>query len=298
MAIQQVTYQDVARKEDLVDVVTNVSPKKTPLLSGLQEGPMAMQTLHQYLTATYSSSADNAKSEGAAFSASATTTPARATNITQIFKQEFEISGTEAKVGGTNDPVRYQINKNLVEHAKDLELAFMAGSTASGASGTARRLTGVINALTTGASTVNSGSSLGETIFNNLLEAIYSSTDDVATEVYCGGTLKRDISGFTANQTRNVSADDKRLVNAVDVYESDFGIVKSFLHRDVPNGANAKMVVMINPAYHAISYLTGRRTMMEQLPKAGDSERYHIITEATLEHRGEATGSATGGFTG
>jgi len=295
MAIGLITYQDGSRREDLIDVVTNVSPAETPLLSGLPMGPMAKQTLHEYTTDTFASSGDNAQVEAASFSAVDLTQPARSSNNTQIFIDNIQVSGTEQVVDGVVNAKTYQTKKNLKEHAKDLELAFMAGSRASGSSGTARRMTGIINALTTNATTRTSGSSLGETDFNNMLEMIYNSTNEVATEVYCGATLKRDISGFTAGNTKNISADDQRLVRSIDVYESDFGLHKIFLHRDVPSGANAKMLVAINPEYHKQSWL--RPTMVEDLQKDGDRTRSQIVSEVTLEHRGEATGATVGGYT-
>lgn len=295
MAIGLITYDDTSRREDLIDVVTNVSPKETPLLSGLPMGPRAMQTLHEYTTDTFAAYADNAQVESSAFTVTDLTQPTRSSNNTQVFADWIQVSGTEIAVKGVVEAYNYQTNKNLTEHAKDLELAFMAGSRASGSSGVGRRMTGVINALTTNATTRNSGSSLGETDFNDIMNLIWDSTGEVATEVYTGATLKRDISGFTAGNTKNISADDNRLVNAVDVYESDFGMHKIFLHRNVPNGANAKMLVAINPKYHLQSWL--RPTKVERLSKDGDRERSQIISEVTLEHRGEATGAAVGGFT-
>lgn len=299
MTVGLITYQDTSRREDLIDVVTNVSPAETPLLSGLPRGENAKQTLHEYTTDTFASAGDNAQSEGAPFSAVDLTQPTRASNITQIFTDNIQISGTEIAVDGVTNAWNYQINKNIKEHAKDIELALMAGSRASGSSGgsggTGRRMAGIINALTTNATTRSSGSSLGENTFNDIMEMIYNSTNEVATEVYCGATLKRDISGFTAGNTKNINADDKRLIRSIDVYESDFGLHKVFLHRNVPNGANAKMLVAINPNYHRISYL--RPTTVEKLKKDGDRERAQIITELTIEHRGEATGAAVGGFT-
>lgn len=55
------------------------------------------------------------------------------------------------------------------------------------------------------------------------------------------------------------------------------------------------MVVAINPKYHLKSYL--RPTNMSEIGKTGDSIKKQLITEMTLEHRGEATGAAVGGFT-
>lgn len=295
MPIGLITYQDASRREDLLDVVTNVSPSETPLLSGLPTGSAAKSTLHEYTTDTFAAAAANAAAEGSDFSAVDLTQPTRANNVTQIFKDAIRVSGTEMAVNGVTDPWSYQVNKNLKEHAKDIELAFMAGSRASGSSGVARQMTGIINALTTNATARASGSSLGEDIFNDIMQMIWGSTNEVATEVYVGSTLKRDISGFTAGNTKNIAATDQRLVRAIDIYESDFGLHKVFLHRNVPNGANAKALIAINPNYHRKSYL--RPTKVEEVAKTGDYMSAQLLTECTLEHRGEATGAAVTGFT-
>ncbi len=297
MAIGLITYQDTTRREDLMDVVTNISPKETPLLSGLSSGEKATSTLHEYTQDSFADYSDNAQVEASDFSAVDLTQPTRANNICQIFKKQVQISETEIAVNGVTNPWNYQLEKAMTEFAKDVELAFMAGSRASGNSGVARRMAGVINSLTSNATTRNSGSSLGEVAFNDIMNMIWNSTGEVATEVYVGGTLKRDISGFTASNTKNVAADDKRLVNSVDVYISDFGVHKIFLHRNVPNGANAKMLVAINPKYHRQSWLRAPKT--DPIAKIGDYRRSQIIGEGTLEHRayGGLTGAAVGGFT-
>lgn len=295
MAIGLITYMDASRREDLLDVVTNVSPAETPLLKGLPTGKGATQTLHEYAVDSFAAAADNAAAEGSEFAAVDHTAPTRSNNVTQIFSDNIQVSGTEAVVDGVVNAESYQMNKTLVEHAKDIELALMAGSRASGSSGVARRMTGIINALTTNATTRASGSSLGETAFNDIMEMIYGSSNEVAGEVYVGSTLKRDISGFTAGTTKNTMADERSLTNVVSVYESDFGVHKIFLHRNVPSGANAKMLVAINPKYHLKSYL--RPTKVEEMGKTGDNTKKMIITEMTLEHRGQATGASVGGFT-
>lgn len=266
----------------------NISPDKTPLLSGLPMGNPAKQTLHEYATDTFASAADNAATEGAAFSAVDLTQPSRATNNTQIFKDDIQISETEKVVDGVVNAKTYQINKNLKEHAKDIELAFMAGSRASGSSGVARQMAGVINALTTNATTMASNSTLTETIFNDLLELTWNSTNEVATHIYTGAKLKRAISGFVGGATKNVEANDRRLTNAVDVYESDFGVHQINLHRDVPNAASGRSLVGINPEYHRKSWL--RPTSITPIAKDGDRDRTMLVTEGTVEHRGEATG--------
>lgn len=65
-----------------------------------------------------------------------------------------------------------------------------------------------------------SGASLGEANFNDIFALIYENTDDVASEVYVGATLKRDISGFTANSTKYIDAKDQMLVRPVHYYDT------------------------------------------------------------------------------
>lgn len=288
MAIGLITYDDASRREDLIDVVTNVSPDNTPLLSMLRRGPNAKNTLHEYATDSLASSADNAQAEGADFSAVDHTAPARATNKTQIFTDNIQVSGTERAVNGVVDPWIYQTEKALKEHAKDIEKALMAGTTASGASGVARRMTGVIAALTTNSTTQASAQTLTESGYNDLMELVYASTDERPDIVFVGSKLKRTISGFTGGSTKNVEAGAKKLVASVDVYEGDFGIQKILLHREVASTAAGRDLVAMNSNYHFLSYL--RPTSLTEIAKVGDADRRSIITEMTIEHRAEKTG--------
>jgi hypothetical protein len=296
MAIGSITYDDTTRKEDLVDVLINISPDTTPLLSTWKQTTCS-NTLHEYLTDTLAAAAANAQPEGQAFSVSDPTSPTRINNNTQIFTDWVTVSRTQMAVdhAGQADPMKYQITKQLKEHAKDIEAALMAGSRASGSSGVARSLVGAINAISTNASTRSSGASLGESDFNDIFALIYASTDDVATNVYVGATLKRDISAFTAGNTKNVDASDKRLVRPVSVYETDFGIAQIMLHRNVSNAANAKALVALRPDLHATAWL--RRTKAERLTPDGDRERAMINSELTAEHRGQAAEAYFYGFT-
>ena len=99
-----VTYNDTGRPEDLVSVVTNISPSETPLLSKLARGANGKQTVHEYLVDSFAASADNAAVEGAAFTAQPLTTPTRGRNLNQIFRNDIEVSGTEQVVSDPNQP--------------------------------------------------------------------------------------------------------------------------------------------------------------------------------------------------
>lgn len=296
MAVGLITYMDASRREDLIDVVTNVSPNETPLLSMLSRGKDATQTLHEYPVDTYASAADNAAVEGKDHAAVDHTAPTRGNNVTQIFEDSITVSGTEAVVDGVVNALEYQVEKNFTEHAKDIELALMAGSRASGSSGVARRMTGIINALTTNATTMASASTLTETTYNDIMELVYGSTDQLPDMVFVGSKLKRAISGFegASSGAITIPADQITRYNKVDFYEGDFGRQRIMLHRDVPNAASGRSLVAINSNYHKLSYL--RPTSLDPIAKTGDSEKRQLITEMTVEHRAEATGAVANRF--
>lgn len=294
MAIGLITYQDTTRAEDVVDLITNVDYKNTPLLSGLGES-VAYNTLHEWLTDAYSSSADNAAVENSDATIVDLTQPTRATNVVQMFRKVISVSDTEraVKVYGQSDPYTYQMQKAMVELARDIEKALMAGTVASGASGTARRLGGVIAKITTNATARNSGTSLSETEFNDIMAGVWNGgTDQFADEVYVGSYLKRVISGYTGGSTKYVQSEDKRLTNAVDVYEGDFGVHKLFLHREVPTNT----VVAVDSKKWRIAYLNGRRPKHIPLSKTGSSTKGMIEGELTLEALNEKSSAKRSGY--
>ena len=300
MAIGLITFDDTSRREDLTDVLTNISPKETPLLSGLQMGPDATSTLHEYVSDVFSAAAHSASIEGTGFTVTDHVAPTRLVNIVQNFMKDIQVSADEVKSrhgGNVSDAFAYQIGKNVTEQAKNIELSLVRGSKASGSSGVARQMEGVINGISTNATTRVSGSSLGETTFNDIMDLIKASTDNIADEVYVGTTLKRDISAFTANsQTRNIAADDKRLVNSVDVYEGDFGIHKIFWHRNLENGVNAKEILAMRNDTYALSWFD--RMSVSRLPvESVDRSRAQASSKLTLENRGEKASAFVDGFT-
>ncbi len=211
----------------LIDIVTNISPSETPLLTGLPMGQAAKQTLHEYTIDTYASATDDAAAESSGFTAVDLVQPTRGNNVTQIFKEDIQVSETEIAVAGVTEPYNYQIQKNMVQHAKNIELALMAGSRASGNSGVARRLAGVVNSISTNLSARLSGSSLGQKDFDDMMQLIWTGaagtgTGYVATEIYAGAALRRDISGFTTSVSRFIAQDDKKLVTPIDVLTERF----------------------------------------------------------------------------
>lgn len=289
-----ISYGDASRKEDLIDIIGNISPTDTPFSSGLPVKE-AKNTLHEWLTDSLASRASNAQVEGEVATFQALTTPTRVVNVTQIIRKDGMVSDTQKEIdhAGFNDVMAYQVSKKTKEWKNDLEYNAILSTINTGASGTARAMKGMLSFISTNTSAMSSAA-LSETIYNDLLEVCWNAGGN-PDEVYVGGWLKRKISDFTAGSTKNVNAADKRLVRSVDVYESDFGMQKIFLCRELNStGASTATMALIDSQYWALAYL--RKPKYTALPDdGGDRSRFKIIGEVTLEcHAEAANGKITG----
>lgn len=284
--------------EDVTDLITNVDYASTPFYSALAES-QATNTLHQWLTDTFSSSADNAQLEGLDISFTDLTVPTRSTNIVQLFNKNVRVSNTEMRVShyGMGDPYAYQLKKKMTELARDIEKALVAGTRASGDSGTARRLDGAIALITTNKTARNSGTSLSETEFNDIMQGIYDSGTDISVDkAFTGASLKRVISGYTAGSTKFTQSDGGKLYNTFSVYESDFGVVTIYLEREVPTTAGNKGILLIDSSKWRVAYLTDGRPQHIPLATIGSAKRGMLETELTLEALNEKSSAYRGGY--
>lgn len=279
----QWTYDNNAMKEDLLDLITNLTPTETQLMTGLGTSK-ADQIYHQWLTDTLKSVATNSAIEGADATYSARTNPSRLANYTQIFTVNYTVTDTDRAVNsaGFDDRFSYETTKAMKEWKNDAEYAVMRGSLVSGSGSAARQLKGIKNWLANANYTSQSGVSLTEAMLNDYLQAVW---DDGTTvnAIYCPMYIKRKISGFTAGATKQVQITDRRLVNAVDVYEADAAnMVKLFPHRYVTvSGDTNYDLVGINEDYFKVAHL--RKPVQRDLAKTGDGSNAQVIGEFTLE---------------
>ncbi len=298
MPIGLISVNDQTMVEDVTDLITNVDFESTPFYSALAEA-QATNTLHQWLVDSYASAADNAQAEGYTTTHTDISAPTRSTNVVQLFGKEIRVSNTEQRVAhyGMSDPYTYQMKKKMTELARDIEKALVAGTRASGDSGVARRLNGAIALITTNKTARNSGTSLSETEFNDILQGIYDNGTDISVDkAFTGASLKRVISGYTAGSTKNVDASGKKLFNTVGVYESDFGVVSVHLEREVPTTAGNKGILMVDSSKWRVAYLTDGRPQHIPLGLSGSAKAGIIETELTLEALNQKSSAYRGGY--
>jgi len=281
---------DATIREELQDAIHNVDPFRTPLLSRLRQVPIDNNHV-QWLTDSFRAAATNAWLEGIAFTAQALTTPSRSSNTTQIFYDGGSVSDRQKVTGhaGVADPISYYEGKDLIEMKKDMELALVKGSAATGSSNVVSQLGGFMNIVSTN-KTSTSSVTLTEIIFGNLLEMVWDDTDAMPTDVYVGPKLKRTISGYSTDVTRNIAAEEKRQLLIVNQYDSDFGAVNIHLHRDMTSSESACDLLCIDPNYFATGWLQPLKR--ETLTRDGKRDRYQISGEFTLLYGNEKAAMA------
>ncbi len=302
MAYGLQTYEDKARREDLLDIISDVSPDENPL-STMLAVVEAKQTTHEWLEDYITRPVSNTGTvEGAAATYDDLTQPSRRTNVTQIVRETFRVSGTEqaVNVAGMSNPFDYQKAKALKRWKNRLEFALVRSALSSGASGSAQTIIGIEAVVTSHYTARNSGTSLSETEVNSMVYDVANDvgSDDVSDMLLTTLQLRQKISTFTAGSTRYVDAEDKKLTRPVMVYESDFGVHRIFGHKDVSASAATPgpAVLLLKESKWRIGYLTNRRPKYVPLAKDGDRDAGMIIGEATLEYLAERANARRTGY--
>lgn len=281
MAIGLISYNDNTRHEDVVDLITNVDFKSTPFVSRIGES-VATNTYHEWLTDTLAAAASNIGIEGADVTIVDNTAPARTGNVVQLFQKVITVSDTEIAIPhyGVNDPFEYQTQKKMMEVARDIELAAVAGTVASGASGVGRTMAGAIALITSNKTAQTSGTSFIEDTFNSLLATVFNAgTDEDVDLILTGAYLKRVIDKFATNTTKYLDAEAFKQVLRVDVYQSSFGQHEVVMERNVPAGG----ILGIDTSKWRLAWLVNRRLAIRPLSKTGSATKALLEGEATLE---------------
>lgn len=139
------TYSGVGKAEDFEDIIFDISPTETPLLS-MAKRLKATATLHQWQTDALEAAAANIQIEGndASFATAAATT--NLANYQQISSKFVNVSGTydAVKKYGRKSELAYQLMKRGKALKNDMEYALVRNQigTAGGA-GTARSSAGI-----------------------------------------------------------------------------------------------------------------------------------------------------------
>ncbi|MEW6095367.1 MAG: DUF5309 domain-containing protein [bacterium] len=288
------TYEAIGVREDLSDIITNISPVDTQLYSAIGE-VKATNTKHEWQKDSLSAAASNAQLEGDDRTALAVTPTSREYNNCQIQAKTFRISRTMEKVvsAGRDSEISYQTAKAMKELARDIEYAFLREVRVDGAAATARKMKGALNwiisnidkaadATLNADGTVTGGTAraLTESIVKGVCQNIFVEGGNPNT-VFCGAFQKRKFSEFAGSGNYRTMVENKKLEATVDVYVNDFYSLTIKPHRIMPTD----VVVILDLNYWKKATLDP--VARTELARTGDSRIFDITVEHTLEARAE-----------
>lgn len=295
-----VTYNATAgAAEDVLDVITQVSPEETPFLSRLAIG-RAFAKYHEWLSDSLDSATatGGAVAEGDIPSNKALTARTRVGNYCQISQYTFGISGTQQAINsyGVDSEYAYQLERAMKIVKIWMENILLFSTTSTGGMGTvcatgARALRGMIDSVQTSRLTGSGNAcSLTEGKFNDILATIFDAGGN-PNVAYTGGYNKRRISSFATSNTRFIDPGAKGVLrNYITLYESDFGAIEIVLDRYMSAGT----VPIVQQDKWKLAYL--RKPTVTPLAKDGDRTRAMIVTEYTLENLNEKSGGLLSAF--
>jgi len=313
MTVPAGTYTKYAAKglrEDLTDMIYNISPTSHPFMTNIGRDGVATSVYHEWQTDSLAAATSgNAHVEGDDDTVNTASATTRLGNYCQIMKKVPGVSGTldAVKKAGRSSELAYQIGKRSAELKNDVEKALCGTQVAAvGTAAGARSLAGVgrwlwtnqtkmgaaatTPAVSSGAPTVAlTAGTAGTFVEANLKSAV----SDIWTQggepnlVLTGIFNKTAASAFAGIATKYQDLAGKKpsgamILGAADVYASEAGI----LHIVASHFSPSNNVYVLDTQYWQVAYL--RRFRMKDLAVTGDNMKKELLCELTLEARNQA----------
>jgi hypothetical protein len=300
------TYEAKGNREDLIDIIYDVTPTKVPFLSNAGRGS-AKSTLHEWQMDSLRAPVDNKQLQGAEVDFDAVVPTVRVGNYTQIASSSVIVSGTQEVVdkAGRGSEVGYQLTKMSKEIKRDMETT-LVGTNKGGvgaAAGVEPELASLPAWIKTndvfgagGASPVwtsgvpaagrTDGTQEAFTLvrLKAAMELAFTNGAEPTT-LMAGPVNRQKASAFTGISTvqYNLSKPEAAaIIAAVDVIKTDFGLLTI-----VPNRFQRERdVLLIDWDMVSVNYL--RPFHEEELAKTGDGIKRVMRVEYTLKVSNEA----------
>lgn len=296
------TYETIGIREDLADVIYNIDPFETPVLTALGQGSVS-NTFYEWQTDDLAAPAANAVIEGEDATIEATDPTVRLGNYTQISTKTAQTTGTNEAVlaAGRGSEMAYTMAKKGKELKTDLEFVLTGANQARNAGSTSvARKTGNFASYLTSNVQVGAGGSVSsgdgtdvgvdgtavtftETMLKDQLESAWQNGGSPDT-LFVPGDVKQLISQTFVGRATDVNAtsSDKSSFGVVDLYITDFGAIKVVPSRIIM----ATQALLLDTSMAQVDYL--RSFQSWDLAKTGDSEKKQMLVEYGLRVKNEA----------
>lgn len=307
MAVPSNTIQSVGRvgnREDLSDIIYNISPTDTPFVSAITRGNADATYVEWQTDTLVAANADNYTVQGDDLSNESRPNTTRVGTHTQIFKKVVGTSTTvqAVKQAGRKNEHALQIAKAGKELKRDMEARFTqnkasVAATASVAGQTAGALAWLTTNVSRGASGANGGFSAGivaaatngtqraftETLLKGVIASAWNNGGEPSMAIM-SLTQKQTAAAFAGlAQSRRETGDKKlKIIAGADVYVSDTGEIQLVPDRF----CSTRDALIVDPSMWEISVLDPMKK--KALAATGLADRDALYTEVALKCLNEA----------
>ncbi len=291
------TYSATSDREQLSNVIYNISPQATPFMSAIGKNSIK-NVVFDWQTETLPTASGAGQLEGFELSRAAATATSRVSNVAQISSRDATVTGSQqaSDPAGKKSEMAHQLAIMAKALKRDMEVALcQKGAKTTGNATTARVTGGFESWITSNVSRGTNGAGNGggaaptdgtqraltETLLKDTLELAFTNGGEPSLAI-CGPHNKQVISGFTGRTQARQFVDANTVEASVSVYSSDFGELKI-----VPsNRSRETSLLLVDPEFAKVSYLRDFKTV--DIATIGDAETKMIVVEYGLEVSNEA----------
>jgi len=278
------SYDQVGIKEDVSDIITDITPTDTPMVSMIKTQKVHNR-VYQYQTDSLAAAASNAQVEGADPTMATLTATTMISGTTQILTKAFQISQTSDAVStyGRAKETAYQLGRALKEIKRDLEFAYVGASnaqvTGNNSGPTAREMDSADQLIDAATTEAGGTAALTEAMLLSLGQKCFNEGGDPSVFMIKPADAQI-VAGFTgaSGRYRNFNDAQKTLTNVIDLYVSPYGEYKVVLNRH----QMTDHAFLLDPSMWRSAVL--RPFSRTLLAKTGDSEKHFVVGEYGLMH--------------
>jgi hypothetical protein len=286
------TYSATADREDLSNIIYNISPMQTPFMSSIGTRNVK-NVVFDWQTEVLPTPSSSGELEGFELSRSAAQATVRESNVCMISKRDATVSGSQevSDAAGKRSEMAHQLALMAKALKRDMEEALCQNGAKTTGNATTARVTGGFESwVETNVSRGSGGSGAGngaapvdgtqrdltEALLKDVLQLSFENGGEPSLAI-CGPHNKQIISGFTGRSQARQMIDANTVEASVSIYSSDFGELQI-----VPsNRSREKSLLLVDPEYAKVAYLRNFQTV--DIATIGDAETKMIVVEYGLE---------------
>ena len=291
------TYSATADREDLSNIIYNISPMQTPFMSSIGTKNVK-NVVFDWQTESLPTPSSSGELEGFELSRSAATATVRKSNVCMISKRDATVTGSQesSDPAGKRSEMAHQLAIMSKALKRDMEEALcQKGAKTTGNATTARVTGGFESWIETNQSRGTGGAAGGdgaaptdgtqrdltEDLLKDVLQLCFENGGEPSLAI-CGPHNKQVISGFTGRSQARQFVDANTVEASVSIYSSDFGELQIL----PSNRSRERSLLLVDPEYAKVAYLRNFQTV--DIATIGDAETKMIVVEYGLEVSNEA----------